>query len=440
MDSASAPAELPLALSAMRHATLAASQVMFPAKRRAGPGPRRTPLETPDPVRTLYRRRRGSRAAVKLIAAAQLETLATLANLMTIPRTPRRWWVYPNESDWWERFSLHEEDDRQWVHYFRLPRDTFQKVVAALAPEVAKGDTQMRRAIPVQKRVAIGLWMLANQCSYRKTAQHFGVGRATVGNIFLTVVLAMEMILLPRIVRLGDALEIMDGFAELGFPQVVGAVDGCHCAIVSPVRQGGHFSNRKKTYSVLLQGVTDHTGRFINIEIGQSGSNLDVKVIQNSAVFEKMEAGVFVPGNPTITVGGTRIGPLLVSDGGYPIRRWMMTPYSGELTKKQVLFNRRLSHAKAVVEMAFVQLKGRWQCLTAPLEVSEENVPSVIAACVILHNICETNGRALDDFTEVPQPVLPSQREPMEANAEQKKTEGEAVRGALADCFWAEGM
>nr|XP_060631141.1 uncharacterized protein LOC132774759 [Anolis sagrei ordinatus] len=435
----SAPAELPVALTAMRHSTLAASAAMFPPKRRSPPRPPRAALEAQDPVRVLYRRSSGKRAAVRLMAAAHLETLSTLANLMTIPRTPRRWWVYPNESDWWERFSLHEEDDRQWVHYFRLPRETFQKVVAALAPEVAKGDTQMRRAIPVQKRVAIGIWMLANQCSYRKTAQHFGVGRATVGNIFLTVVLAMEMSLLPRIVRLGDAHEIMAGFAELGFPQVVGAVDGCHCAIVSPVRQGGHFSNRKHAYSVLLQGVTDHTGRFINIEIGQSGNNLDAKVIQNSAIFEKMEAGVFVPGNPTITVGDTQIGPLLLSDSSYPIRKWMMKPYSGELTKKQVLFNRRLNHAKAVVEMAFVRLKGRWQCLTAPLEVSEENVPSVIAACVILHNICETNGRALDDI-KVPQPVIPSQAEPMQANAEQKKTEGEAVRGALTDCFWTEEM
>ena len=40
------------------------------------------------------------------------------------------------------------------------------------------------------------------------------------------------------------------------------------------------------------------------------------------------------------------------------------------------------------VENAFGRLKGQWRCLLKRMDFALENVPNVVAACVILHNLC----------------------------------------------------
>ena len=45
-----------------------------------------------------------------------------------------------------------------------------------------------------------------------------------------------------------------------------------------------------------------------------------------------------------------------------------------------------------VVENAFRRLKGRWRCLLKRLDVRLDNVTNIVAACVVLHNICEFHG------------------------------------------------
>ena len=52
-----------------------------------------------------------------------------------------------------------------------------------------------------------------------------------------------------------------------------------------------------------------------------------------------------------------------------------------------------------VVENAFGRLKGQWRCLLKHLDVQVNNAATVVGACVVLHNICETYGdHCLEDW------------------------------------------
>ena len=94
-------------------------------------------------------------------------------------------------------------------------------------------------------------------------------------------------------------------------------------------------------------------------------------------------------------INGVEVPLLILGDPAYPLLPWMMKGYAetGALTRSQRHFNYRQSRARMVVENAFGRLKGRWRCLLKRMDYYKiEHIVSVVAACVILHNICEVQG------------------------------------------------
>ena len=74
-------------------------------------------------------------------------------------------------------------------------------------------------------------------------------------------------------------------------------------------------------------------------------------------------------------------------------------PYNTLLSNAQKIFDKRLSRARIVSENAFGRLKARWRQLLKQNDRSVSNIPNIIMACCILHNICEIHG---DAFIEMP--------------------------------------
>ena len=100
-----------------------------------------------------------------------------------------------------------------------------------------------------------------------------------------------------------------------------------------------------------------------------------------------------------IQVQGQQLRTFLIGDSAYPLLPWLVKPFqfSSSLTPQQKNFNYRLSRARVVVEIAFGRLKARWRRLSKQIEMDIKNVPHVIAACCVLHNLCEIHG---DSFNE----------------------------------------
>ena len=104
---------------------------------------------------------------------------------LTLPQ-PHRIWQLERQERWFETMREHRDDNGYqpyWKADFRMSGESFQKLVRLVSPALIKGDTQFRRAIAVEKRVAIAIWRLPTGNSFRSIAKVFAVGKSTAVTI-----------------------------------------------------------------------------------------------------------------------------------------------------------------------------------------------------------------------------------------------------------------
>ena len=180
---------------------------------------------------------------------------------------------------------------------------------------------------------------------------------------------------------------------SLGFPQTVGAVDGTHTPILRPQESSLDYYNRKGYNSILMQGVVDFRGLFMDVNIGWPGKVHDAKVFVNSSFYHNANTGNMFP-NWTQSFQGVDVPLIMLGDPAYPLLPWLMKSYLENLatTPQESYFKYRQSRARMVVENVFCHLNGRWRCLMKRIDAHVSNVPSIVGACVVLHNIREVYG------------------------------------------------
>jgi len=166
---------------------------------------------------------------------------------------------------------------------------------------------------------------------------------------------------------------------------VIGCIDGTHINLKAPQENPACYINRKGVHSMLLQGVCNEKLEFIDCYAGEVGSVHDARMLRRSPLFERLEenSDIEFPNNGHI-----------LGDLAYPLRVNVMVGFknNGRLTRQQHKFNRTLSSARCAVERAFALLKSRFRRLKY-LDMSNTNqIPQVIMACCVLHNICLHNG------------------------------------------------
>ena len=312
-------------------------------------------------------------------------------------------WIRRRSSNFWEYIVNQTFTEQDWYDNFRMRKETFNYLCNQLRVHIEKKDTQLRRAIPVELRLAITIWFLASGCGFRSLGHLFGVSKASVCCIVKQVTVAIVKVLLKRYIKFPTGSELNDiinGFKEkCGFPNCCGAIDGCHIPVAAPVEFHSDYYNRKGWFSVILQGVADHKYRFIDIYTGWPGSVHDARVFANSPIYKRgTEKSLF--SNRVELVRDKHIPIVLLGDSAYPLLSWVMKPFPHNcaLSDSQKLYNYHLSKARIVIENAYGRLKARWRCLKKGLDVKPENATIIISACCVLHNVCEVHGEIFDSL------------------------------------------
>ena len=350
-------------------------------------------------------------------------------------------WVKERSSYWWERIVNVTFTPNDWIENFRMSNSTFTYLCNELRPSIQKRDTVMRKAISVEQRIAITLWRLATTTDYRTIGHLFGVSKTAVCLIVKEVCSAIVEVLLPRYIKVptGDSLkEVIRGFKhKWGFPQCAGAVDGTHISIMSPRDFPADYFNRKGWHSIIMQGMVDHLYRFTDIYIGWPGRVHDARVFGNSTLYQKGVNGTLFP-EWTKTIAQEEIPLVVLGDPAYPLLPWVMKPYidNGHLSRDQRRFNYRLSRARVVVEDAYGRLKGRWRCLSKRNDTEISDLPELIAACCVLHNLCEIHGeRFNEDWLQDLDTSNINQGCTMDSDSNGSHKNGEDIRKALTTYF-----
>ncbi|MQL41371.1 hypothetical protein EI012_26035, partial [Escherichia coli] len=87
----------------------------------------------------------------------------------------------------------------------------------------------------------------------------------------------------------------------------------------------------------------------------------------------------------------------IVGNSGYPLMDWTLVPYTHQnLTWSQHASNEKIGDMQKISKEAFGRLKGRWSCLQKRTEVKLEDLPVLLGACCVLHNICEMRNEPMD--------------------------------------------
>ncbi|KAK6182064.1 hypothetical protein SNE40_009828 [Patella caerulea] len=249
-------------------------------------------------------------------------------------------WAHERSGGWWNYIVCNTFNEEQWIENFRMRQDTFNMICDALRPYIKRKDTSFRRCIPVEKRVAISLWTLATPCEYRTISHLFGISRSSICLIlkeFCKIInkrLSKRYIYLPE----GDELyDIMLNFEQKwGFPNCVGATDGCHIPIIAPKHDQTDYYNRKGWYSILLQAVVDSNYLFRDTCIGWPGRVHDARVLANSKLYNMGQEGKLFA-NHSRNISGVQVPAVILGDPVYPLLQWLMKPYaeSANMTAEQ---------------------------------------------------------------------------------------------------------
>ena len=294
--------------------------------------------------------------------------------------------------------ELRNEDPSAFQNFMRMPPAMFDEIVERLTPRLTKKTTNWREPLAPGLKVAITLRHLASGAKYKEMQYGWRVPHNTISLVVREVCVAIieeytEELLAPPQTD-AEWRQISDNWLNRwNFPHVIGAIDGKHIACKAPANTGSDYYNYKGFFSVILLAVVTSDYKFLWIDVSGKGSSSDAHIYNASDLKEGLQNDDIVGfPRPDPLPGDTEDVPyFLVGDDAFGLRTYMMKPYGNrDLTRKQRIYNYRLSRARRVVENAFGILANRFQVLLTTMLYEADTVRLIVKACVLLHNLMRT--------------------------------------------------
>lgn len=289
-----------------------------------------------------------------------------------------------------ERFNLKK--------FLRIDEPTFAELVKMLKPSLQKFST-FRTPLSTEEKLAVTFRYMATGETYESLQFGFLIAANTISKIIPEVCDAIINVLGPVYMSTpttaNEWINIAEGFEKSwNFPNCIGSIDGKHIAIKKPKHSGTDYYNYKGFYSIVLLGIVDADYKFIRAEVGINGRFSDGGVWNRSNFNEAIENGKL--DIPTTNNGFPMV---FVGDDAFPLKSNLMKPYRARgLSRKQLIFNYRLSRARRVVVNAFGILAARFRVLSNVMLLDPKNVKKVVLSCCIMHNILRTHSTTASNY------------------------------------------
>ena len=154
----------------------------------------------------------------------------------------------------------------------------------------------------------------------------------------------------------------------------------------------------------------------MSIRDDQVRSVHDARILAHSTFYKRANTGQLLS-TATKIINGVNVPVFVIGDSAYPMLPWLMKPYSQTSvdSTEKTTYSYRICRGCIVVATAFGCLKSRWRRLLKRNDMLVKNVPNIVAAACVLHNICEIHGDAFDDSLtggdgtdDLPQPDRPT--------------------------------
>jgi hypothetical protein len=152
------------------------------------------------------------------------------------------------------------------------------------------------------------------------------------------------------------------------FPHCVGALDGKHIQIRCPSGAGSLYYNYKGTHSTVLLAFVDANYKFTLVDVGAYGKSNDGGTVERSPLGKKLASNELgTPPEAELTSAADSFPYVIVADGAFPLKPYLMRPYSKNsiVSDEEKVYNYWHLTARRTVENAFGILAERWSVLKA---------------------------------------------------------------------------
>ncbi|KAH7984105.1 hypothetical protein HPB52_017076 [Rhipicephalus sanguineus] len=329
---------------------------------------------------------------------------------------------------------------------FRVTPGIFRYIVDTVRPLLERQNTNMREAIALDTRVAIGLYRLCSSAEERSIAEFFAVGRATVNEAYKelceAVIETMEnnLILLAlvdyryrlRYINVGSPGRCHDSYvyqlslledAVQGplFRRPLLTISGtavpplilCDQAFPLTANLTTPFCHRAHSFSVVPMAIVESSCKYVLIDVGAESR------LSDGGTFKNAEFGRAVT-QETMDIPLVNAPCAFVGDEAFQLREDFVRPYPArQLDDEKRVFNYRQSRARRYAENAFGITAAKWRISLRTISLHPDNVDYVIKAACVLHNFLSTHNPETHTFADTEDSsrnVVPGQwRESVEA-------------------------